>query len=440
MMRVIDIIAKKRDGGELSADEIAYFVQGYTNGTITDYQASAWLMAVFLRGMTHRETVDLTLAMAHSGDILDLSDVMPVSVDKHSSGGVGDKTTLIVLPMVAACKIPVAKMSGRGLSFSGGTLDKLESIAGFRVALPLSEFRATVQRHGLVLAGQSGNLAPADGKLYALRDATATVPSLPLIASSIMSKKIAAGAEAIVLDVKVGLGAFMHHIDEAKALATLMVEIGRGAGRRVVALISDMNQPLGSHVGNALEVKEAIHLLHNQGVGDLREHCVAVAGHMIRLARKDTSPHAMAEAMAEAAETLRNGKAFAKFREMVAAQGGDVRMVDDPALLPTAHLVETLPATHDGFVEQLSALSVGLAAVDLGAGRDRKEDPIDHAVGVIVHKKIGDAVRQGEPLFSIHANDPERLAQAKARLELATVYSDRETLPLPTFYDTIMAE
>jgi pyrimidine-nucleoside phosphorylase len=257
-----------------------------------------------------------------------------------------------------------------------------------------------------------------------------------------MSKKIAAGAEAMVLDVKLGLGAFMQHIDEARALASLMVEIGQGAGRRVVALLSDMNQPLGKYVGNALEVEESIQLLHNDPsvAADLREHCVAVAGHMLRLARKQRGEYAMAECMAEAAETLRNGKAFAKFREMVAAQGGDVRMVDDPRLLPQATMIETIPATRDGYIEQLSALSVGIASVDLGAGRDRKEDPIDHAVGIIVHKKVGDAVTAGDPLFTLHANDAGKLEIAKRRLELATVYSERPTLPLPTFYDTISAD
>lgn len=439
-MRITDIIAHKRDGGELSKEELDFFINGYVAGTVTDYQASAWLMAVFLKGMTRQETTNLTLTMAHSGDVLDLSDVLPISVDKHSSGGVGDKTTLIVLPMVAACGIPVAKMSGRGLGFSGGTLDKLEAIKGYRVTLSMDEFKATVQKHGIVLAGQSGNLAPADGKLYALRDATATVQSLPLIASSIMSKKIAAGAEAIVLDVKVGLGAFMRTIEEAKALATLMVEIGQGAGRRVVALLSDMNQPLGSYVGNALEVEEAIQVLHDGGAPDLREHCIAVAAHMLRLARKNDSPYAMSEGMAEAAGTLKNGRAFAKFREMVAAQGGDISMVDNPKLLPKANIVQTVTATRSGYVDQLSALSVGVASVDLGAGRDRKEDSIDHAVGLIVHKKVGDSVTAGEPIFTLHANDQHKLEVAQQRLETALVYSEHPTAALPTFYDTIMSD
>lgn len=439
-MRMIDIIARKRDGAELSTEEIEIFIKGYTEGTIPDYQAAAWLMAVCLRGMSRRETIDLTMTMAHSGDVLDLSDVLKVSVDKHSSGGVGDKTSLIVLPMVAACGVPVAKMSGRGLGFSGGTLDKLESIKGYRVALTDSEFREQARKVGLVLAGQSANLAPADGKLYALRDVTATVQSLPLIASSIMSKKIAAGANAIVLDVKVGLGAFMTHIDEAKQLARLMVDIGQGVGRHVVALLSDMNQPLGCAVGNALEVVEAIACLHGKGPHDLHEHCLAVAAHMIRLARQSQSAYALSEYMAEAADTLHNGSAFAKFRVLVEAQGGDISMVDDPTKLPKAQIVKTLTAAQSGYVRQLNALQVGLASVDLGAGRERKEDSVDHAVGIIVHKKVGDAIAAGEPTFTLHANDPKKLEQARQRLEHTIVYSEQPTLPLPTFYDTITGE
>lgn len=442
-MRAIDIIARKRDGAELSTEEIEFFVKGFTQGAITDYQAAAMLMAIYLRGMSHRETVDLTMAMARSGEMLDLSDVLPISVDKHSSGGVGDKTTLVVLPIVAACGVPVAKMSGRGLGFSGGTVDKLESIPGYRVSLSDKEFREQVQKIGIVLTSQSGNLAPADGKLYALRDVTATVSSLPLIASSIMSKKIAAGAKAIVLDVKVGLGAFMTRIDEAKQLARLMVEIGRRVGRDVVALLSDMNQPLGAAVGNALEVAEAVECLHNAGPRDLREHCVAVAAHMLKLARKDearsASEFAMAEYMTEATQQIENGKAFEKFCQLVQAQGGDVSVIDDLEKLPKAQIVETIPAPRSGYIEQLNALDVGMAAVELGAGRERKEDKIDHAVGVIVHKKVGDLVTAGEPTFTIHANDRARLERAKQRLEGTIVYSDQMTLPLPIFYDIITA-
>ncbi|MFN7208950.1 MAG: thymidine phosphorylase [Aggregatilineales bacterium] len=439
-MRPTDIIARKRDGEELTTAEIEFFVRAYARDEIPDYQAAAWLMAVYLRGMSRRETIDLTMAMAHSGDTLDLKDVLPISVDKHSSGGVGDKTSLIVLPIVAACGVPVAKMSGRGLGFSGGTLDKLEAISGYRVELSVEEFKETVRQHGIVLCGQSSNLAPADGKLYALRDVTATVDSLPLIASSIMSKKIAAGADAIVLDVKVGLGAFMTNIEQAKELARLMVEIGQGVGKRTVAMLSDMNQPLGCAVGNALEVKEAIECLHNRAPNDLREHCLAVAAQMLLLARHprgDAPEYALAEYMAESAETLRDGSAFAKFRELVAAQGGDARQVDDPSLLPQAQIVEVLPAVRSGYVEQLNALDVGMAAVELGAGRHRKGDPIDHAVGILVHKKVGDFVTAGEPIFTLHANDAERLARAKERLARTVVYSSTPTSPLPPFYDVV---
>jgi pyrimidine-nucleoside phosphorylase len=439
-MRALEIIERKRDGEELTTAEIEFFIRAYTRDEIPDYQAAAWLMAVYLRGMSRRETVDLTMAMAHSGDVLNLKDVLPFSVDKHSSGGVGDKTTLIVLPMVAACGVPVAKMSGRGLGFTGGTLDKLESISGYRVALSVDEFKDIVRKHGIVLCGQSGNLAPADGKLYALRDVTATVSSLPLIASSIMSKKIAAGADAIVLDVKVGLGAFMTSIEQAKQLAQLMVQIGQSVGKRTVAMLSDMNQPLGAAVGNALEVREAIECLQDRAPRDLREHCIAIAAQMLLLARHpdgDVPEYALAEYMAESAETLRDGSAFAKFRELVAAQGGDVRQVDDPSLLPSAQLVEALPAPRSGYVEQLNALDVGLAAVELGAGRERKGEPVDHAVGILVHKKVGEYVTAGEPIFTLHANDAERLARAKARLARTVVYSSTPTLPLPTFYDVV---
>jgi len=375
--------------------------------------------------------------MAHSGDTLDLSDVLPMSVDKHSSGGVGDKTTLVVLPLVAACGIPVAKMSGRGLGFSGGTLDKLESIPGFRVILSSEEFREQARKYGIVLAGQSMNLTPADNKLYALRDVTGTVDCLPLIASSIMSKKIAAGAHAIVLDVKVGLGAFMRQVAEAETLARLMVEIGQGVGREVVAVISDMNQVLGFAVGNALEVREAIDSLHGGGPADLREHCLAITAHMLRLARRATSEYALAEGMAEAADRLSDGSAFEKFRTLIKAQGGDLGVIDNPDRLPRAQIVETLTAQKSGYIQQISALDLGMAALDLGAGRERKTDTIDHAVGIIVHKKVGDPVQEGEPIFTLHANDPTRLEQAKARLKNAPVFSPTAVAPLPTFYNTI---
>lgn len=451
-MRITDIIAAKRDGGILTAEQIQSFITGYTEGSIEDYQAAALVMAIYLRGMSRQETIDLTLAMAHSGDVLDLKDVLPISIDKHSSGGVGDKTTLIVLPMVAACGVPVAKMSGRGLGFSGGTLDKLEAIPGYRVGLSMDEFRAQAARLGLVLAGQSGSLAPADGKLYALRDATATVDCLPLIASSIMSKKIAAGADSIVLDVKVGRGAFMSDLESARALASLMVEIGDGAGRKTTALLSDMNQPLGGAVGNALEVQEAIACLQNRIVDrlpsgdkryvdsaarDLLDHCLLVAAHMLRLAARDADPD-ITRYQEQAARTLEDGSALAKFRELVEAQGGDPRYVDDPTLYPEPKLSQQIAATQDGYIGGLEAREIGVAAVELGAGREKKSDTVDHAVGILVHKKTGDSVRRGEPLFTVLANDPEKMALAVERLRHAAAYSADPVDPLPLVYDVLL--
>ncbi|MBN1680691.1 MAG: pyrimidine-nucleoside phosphorylase [Anaerolineae bacterium] len=436
-MRATDIIGKKRDGGELAAEEIRWFVNGYTNQEIPDYQMAAWLMAVYLRGMSHRETVDLTLSMAESGDQLDLSPVIDFAVDKHSTGGVGDKVTLVVLPLVAAAGVPVAKMSGRGLGFSGGTLDKMESIAGFRVDLNDDEFLQQVRDHGIVLSGQTKSLAPADGLIYALRDVTATVSSLPLIASSIMSKKLASGADAIVLDVKVGMGAFMKRRDDAAELAQIMVDIGTSAGRQMVAVLSDMNQPLGSAVGNALEVREAIETLRGGGPEDLRQHCVAIGGHMLRLGRQDTSTYAMAQSMTEITALMDNGAGLAKFRELVEAQGGDASMVDDPDRLPQARLRDTIHAPMSGYITQVNALLVAQASLELGAGRARKTDPIDPAVGVMVHCKVGDRVEKGDLLFTIHANDDARLARAQDYLLRAPVFRSREEQPLPMFYDTI---
>ncbi|MGQ9848894.1 MAG: thymidine phosphorylase [Aggregatilineaceae bacterium] len=438
-MRATDIIEKKRDGLELSTEEIRWFIEGFTKGEIPDYQAAAWLMAVFLRGMSRRETLDLTLAMAESGEQLDLSSVIEYAVDKHSTGGVGDKVTLVVAPLVAAAGVPVAKMSGRGLGFSGGTLDKLESISGYRVALSEEEIIRQVREHGIVLCGQTRALAPADGLLYALRDVTGTVPSLPLIASSIMSKKLASGAKAIVLDVKVGEGAFMKSIEEARELAQIMVDIGVGAGRAMVALLSDMNQPLGCAVGNALEVREAIETLRGGGPVDLREHCLTVAAHMVCLGRRDTRPETFAATRLELARLLDSRAALARFREVVEAQGGDVRQVDEPERLPQARYQEVILAERAGYVARMNAFVVARATLELGAGRARKTDPIDPAVGVVVHKKVGDVVAQGEPLFTVHANDPERLVRANAVLAEAVAFSEEPQPPLPAFYDTIVA-
>jgi len=433
-MRAVDIIIKKRDAQELTADEIQFFVQGYTRGEIPDYQAAAWLMAVMLRGMTSRETADLTLAMAHSGQTLDLHDIAPLVVDKHSSGGVGDKVSLVVAPLVAASGLPVGKMSGRGLGFSGGTIDKLESIRGYRVNLSVDEFRAQLKQIGIVLSGQSMDLAPADGKLYALRDVTGTVPSLPLIASSIMSKKIAAGADAIVLDVKVGRGAFMKTVDDARELAQVMVNIGRDVGRKCVALLSDMDQPLGCAVGNALEVKEAIDTLHGGGPADFREHCLTASAHMLRLGHTVES---LAEGEKLAAQLLDSGQAWDKFVELVRAQDGDVAMIENPALLPQARLVKVVPAPRSGYIAGMDAAEIGMTSVELGAGRAKKGDPIDYAVGLIVHRKVGDQVRAGESLFTVHANDEAKLAAAEKRLLAAVEWSKAPAKPLPLFYGVV---
>lgn len=431
-MRTIDIIIKKREKEELTKEEIDFFVKGFAQGEIPDYQASAWAMAVLLNGMTARETTDLTLAMAHSGDMLDLSDVVEIAVDKHSSGGVGDKTSLVVLPIVAACGLPVGKMSGRGLGFTGGTLDKLEAIPGFSSDLTTEEFKKQLHDLGMVLSGQSADLAPADGKLYALRDVSGTVPSMPLIASSIMSKKIAAGAQAIVLDVKLGLGAFMETLSEARELAERMVAIGKLAGRKTVALLSDMNQPLGHAVGNALEVVEAIDTLHGGGPADLIEHCLHLSAQMLVLGEKAKDLE-IARKMSEA--TIADGSAFAKFRALIIAQGGDVSYVDDPEKLPKAKLIETVNAPRNGSLFQIHARLVGEAAVALGAGRAKKGDPVDHAVGFIIHHKVGDNIKVGEPLFTIHANDPDLLAQAREEVLKAHIFSDKPVPPLPLFYN-----
>jgi len=431
-MRAVDIIINKRDKKQLTTAEIEFFVRGFTNGEIPDYQASAFAMAVMLNGMTPRETTDLTLAMAHSGQVLDLSEVVDIAVDKHSSGGVGDKTSISVMPMVAACGLPVGKMSGRGLGFSGGTLDKLESIPGYRVDMTTEEFKKQLKEKGIVLTGQSLDLAPADGKMYALRDVTGTVPSIPLIASSIMSKKIAAGAQAIVLDVKTGLGAFMQTLDEARELADLMVDIGRLAGRKTVALLSDMNQPLGAAVGNALEVLEAIETLRGGGPVDFREHCLHVAAHVLMLGKRAKD---LNEGRVMAEKSIADGSALEKLRVLVQAQGGDVSYVDDASKFELAKYVEVVNAPRSGFISQVHARIVGEASVALGAGRAKKGDTVDHAVGFVIHKKVGDKVQKGEPLVEIHANDEDKLAEARKALLVAHQIVAEIVPPLPLFYE-----
>ena len=412
-MRAVDIIAKKRQGGELSRAEIEFLVLGFTSGDVPDYQMSAWMMAVVWQGMSERETIDLTMTMAHSGDVLDLGSVAPLVVDKHSTGGVGDKTTLVIAPWVACMGLPVGKMSGRGLGFSGGTLDKLESIPGFDVNLTREQFMDQLREHSIVVAGQSADLAPADGKMYALRDVTATVESLPLIASSVMSKKIAAGANVIVLDVKTGSGAFMKTEQEAVALAEMMVKIGAGVGRRITAVISDMEQPLGLAVGNTLEVEEAIATLRGSGPTDFTEHCLVIAAEMLLLAGRYSAPDDAKSALLAA---LYRGDAVAKLREWVHAQGGDEHVVNHPEIMPQARLVVDLPAPCDGYVAAIDAMEVGMAAVALGAGRQKKGEAIDHAVGMVLKKKVGERVVTGEPLLTVHANEEGRLKEAQSRL------------------------
>ncbi|MBE3584655.1 pyrimidine-nucleoside phosphorylase [Desulfofundulus thermocisternus] len=406
-MRMYDIILKKRQGLELSTEEINFFIRGYTAGEIPDYQAAALLMAIFFQGLNFRETADLTVAMAGSGDQVDLSGIPGCKVDKHSTGGVGDKTTLVLAPLVAAAGVPVAKMSGRGLGHTGGTVDKLESIPGFKVNLSPDDFIRQVREIGVAIVAQTGNLVPADKKLYALRDVTATVDSIPLIASSVMSKKIAAGADAIVLDVKTGNGAFMRSVEDASALARTMVAIGRLAGKKVVALISDMEQPLGFAAGNALEVREAIETLSGRGPSDLRELCLLLGSHMLVLAGVTSR---VEDGIKLLTGLLERGHALAKFREMVQAQGGDPRVVDEPDRLPEALQKEQVTAQENGFVVAIHAGMIGRAAMLLGAGRKTREDTIDPAVGVVVHKKVGDRVGRGDALATLHINSRENLA------------------------------
>lgn len=440
-MRAVDILEKKRDGLALTKAEIDWFIENYTAGDLPEYQAAAFLMAVCIRGMTREETANLTLAMAHSGEVLHLRDLLGgYAVDKHSSGGVGDKTSLVVLPLVASCGVPVAKMSGRGLGFSGGTLDKLESIAGYDVDLSTERFETLAQQNRIVLSGQSRNLAPADGKLYALRDVTGTIPSLALIASSIMSKKIAAGADGDVLDVKVGEGAFMKDLDEARDLAQMMVDIGVDAGRDMIAVLSDMNQPLGGAVGNALEVAEAIETMQGGGPADFREHCLKVAGYMLKLAGQGKKWVDADEARRLLGDHLDGGQALDKFKLLVASQGGDVSMVENPSRLPQAQFIETVQAAHSGYIAWVSALKIAQAAFDLGAGREKKGDRIDLAVGVRVYVNVGDHIETGAPLATIYANDEAKLERCRALVDEALAYSDSPTDPLPLFYDTIYGQ
>ncbi|MEH7772131.1 pyrimidine-nucleoside phosphorylase [Bacillus velezensis] len=400
-MRMVDLIVKKQNGKELTTEEIQFFVKGYTDGSIPDYQASALAMAIYFQDMTDQERADLTMAMVNSGETIDLSAIEGIKVDKHSTGGVGDTTTLVLAPLVAALEVPVAKMSGRGLGHTGGTIDKLEAIEGFHVELSKDEFIKLVNRDKVAVIGQSGNLTPADKKLYALRDVTGTVNSIPLIASSIMSKKIAAGADAIVLDVKTGAGAFMKTDEDAVNLAKAMVRIGNNVGRQTMAVISDMSQPLGFAIGNALEVQEAIDTLRGEGPEDLNELVLTLGSQMVVLAKKAET---LEEARTKLQEVMKNGKALEKFKEFLSNQGGDASVVDDPSKLPQAAYKIDVPAKEAGVVSEIVADEIGVAAMLLGAGRATKEDEIDLAVGIMLRKKVGDNVEKGEPLVTLYAN------------------------------------
>lgn len=433
-MRAVDLIAKKRDGLALTPEEIEFFIQGYVRDEIPDYQAAAWAMAVLWRGMTIAETTALTLAMVRSGGCVDLSSLGRPVVDKHSTGGVGDKTTLIVAPLAAALGLPVAKMSGRGLGYSGGTLDKLEAIPGMRVMLSPDAFLETVKKTGIVVAGQTSDLVPADGKLYALRDVTATVPSLPLIASSIMSKKIAGGAQAIVLDVKVGRGAFMPDLDSSRALAETMIQIGHAVGRRVTAVLSAMDQPLGCAIGNAVEVAEAIATLQGHGPRDLVTHCLAIAAEMALLGGVAHDPD---QGRALAQKALQSGRALECFARWIAGQGGDVRVVDDPMRLPQAPCRRVTVAPRGGYLAALDAREFGLAAVELGAGRERKEQRIDLSVGIVLQRQGGERVTAGEPLWIIYAASEAAAQAAEVRLLKACAWADAPIPPPPLVYEII---
>ena len=433
-MRMVDIIEKKRDGQELTTAEINFFIEGYTKGEIPDYQASALAMAIYFQDMNDRERADLTRAMVKSGDTIDLSAIDGVKVDKHSTGGVGDTTTLVLAPLVASLDVPVAKMSGRGLGHTGGTIDKLESIAGFHVELTREQFIDLVNRDKVAVIGQSGNLTPADKKLYALRDVTGTVNSIPLIASSIMSKKIAAGADAIVLDVKTGDGAFMKTQEDAEKLAHAMVRIGNHVGRKTIAIISDMSQPLGFAIGNALEVKEAIETLQGKGPKDLTELVLTLGSQMVILAGKAKTSEEAKEMLLDA---IHSGKALAKFKEFLANQGGDASIVDDLTKLPQAKYKIELPAKQSGYISRMVADKIGVASMILGAGRATKEDVIDLAVGLVLHKKVGDKVEEGESILTIYSNR-ENVEDVKQKLYDNIFIADTATAP--TLIHTVITE
>ncbi|MEG1151668.1 MAG: pyrimidine-nucleoside phosphorylase [Oscillospiraceae bacterium] len=417
-MRAYDIIIKKRNNIELSDEEIKWIVDNYVDGEIPDYQISALLMAIYFNGLNERETLSLTMNMAHSGDMIDLSKINGIKVDKHSTGGVGDKTTLIVAPIVASFGVPVAKMSGRGLGFTGGTIDKLESINGFKTEMDAEDFMATINQVGICVIGQTGDIAPADKKLYSLRDVTGTVESIPLIASSIMSKKLAAGADAIVLDVTKGSGAFMKTVDNAIELAQTMVKIGEGAGKKTIALITDMDRPLGYAIGNSIEVIEAIETLKGNGPEDLTKVCVELAGNMLFLAEKGSITQC--KIMAE--DAIKNGSALAKFRDMVRTQGGDEKCIDNYNLFKRAETIYSVKSTKTGYITHMNTEKCGMSSVVLGAGRETKNSQIDYSAGIILKKKVGDYVKSGEEIAVLHANKEKNV------LEAETIFLDAITI------------
>src|SRR5579883_299419 len=433
-MQAGEVIRKKREGEELSAEEIDWFVQGYTRGQIADYHASAWLMAVYFRGMTARETADLTRSMAHSGEQLNVRQAIAPVVDKHSTGGVGDKVTLAVAPLVAACGVAVGKMSGRGLGHTGGTVDKLESVRGFRSSLSRGEFMDILLKHHIVLAGQSSELAPADGKMYALRDVTATVESIPLIAASIMSKKLAIGASHLLLDVKVGSGAFMKDLESARLLARTMVDIGKLSGLHTVAAITSMEQPLGRAIGNALEMAEAIAILRGEGPRDVSDLCYHEAAEL--LVMTGTVP-SLAEADMRVRKVVRSGAALAKLAEVIAAQGGDPQQIEQPELLPTAPARVMLRAPRGGYIAGIEAEQIGLASMQLGAGRFRKDDAIDHRTGFVLQAKVGDHLQPGDPLVEIHARNKAEAASIQESLLACYRWSEALVVAGPLVYDTL---
>lgn len=432
-MRMYDIIENKRNGRELSEEEINFFVKGYTDGSIPDYQASAFCMAVYFKGMTEKETVILTEAMANSGDTVDLSMFGTLSADKHSTGGVGDKTSLIVAPIVAALGGKVTKMSGRGLGHTGGTVDKLESITGYKTTLSEEEFISQIEKVGMAIIGQSGNLTPADKKLYALRDVTATVDSIPLIVSSIMSKKIAAGSHNIVLDVKCGSGAFMKTLEDAKILAEEMVKIGKGCGRNMAAVITDMDRPLGSAVGNSLEVIEAVKVLKGEIKNDLKEVCVALSAELVSLVF--SIPHS--EALERVNEAIDSGKAFTKMREWISAQGGDISFIDNTGLFPKAEYSYDILSENDGYISSMDTEKIGLASVILGAGRECKEDSIDFSAGIVIYKKTGDKIQKGERIAVLLTNKKEALEDAEMMYREAFCVLEEKPKSQPLIYKII---